>query len=204
MTLFELARLAGRAYDEPPTLAARGVEVLLEENDTGVAVAFRGTTRNYRDILADLRGAPWWDRDLGWCHSGFVKGVRALWPALRVRLAAYPDDTPLRFTGHSKGGAEATIAAALTAVHLRPPAALVTFGSPRAGFALGHHLAAVASLRLVNGADAVPRHPWPLWGYRHVDILRRSRRSTGDRFHDHRFAEYLAWMHRLETRGALP
>ncbi len=125
-----------------------------------------------------------------------------MWPAIEARLAALAAGAPIYFTGHSKGAAEATIAAALTAIHLRPPAALVTFGSPRVGFALGRRLAGVASLRLVNGDDPVPRHPYPLWGYRHVDIVMRSGRSTDNAFHDHRMAEYIAWMEIMEAGGA--
>ncbi len=207
MTPLALALLCQRAYDEPPTLAAGGSEVLIEEVQPdglpdGLAVAFRGTTKNYRDIFSDLRGLPTWHGELGWCHRGFLAGVEAVWPALESRIAALPDDAPLYFTGHSKGAAEATLAAALTALRLRPPMTLVAFGSPRVGFTLGRHLAAVASLRPVNGNDVVTRHPWPLWGYRHVRLVMRSGRSTGNAFHDHRMAEYIAWMERMEVAAA--
>ena len=202
MTPHELAVLAQRAYDEPPTFSAGGVEALMVEVGRDVVFAFRGTELDGRDILRDLRGAPWRDRELGWCHAGFLKGVRAVWPELRKALAPRGAVT---FTGHSKGGAEATIAAALAMRAFGPasvfPLALVTFGSPRAGFAsLGLALAGADVKRYVRGRDAVPTHPWPLWGYRHVGAA-IAIGTPHHRWRDHRIQGYIDDLARPSEAG---
>jgi hypothetical protein len=194
-----LARLAERAYVEATWRFGNGVEVLWRGGDGFAALAFRGT-EDLEDALRDARGLPWPDRRLGFCHAGFLKGVREVWPLLAPTALAQP----VFFTGHSKGGAEATLAAALTVVAGGRVAGLVTFGSPRVGFAgLGRILrhGRVPVARYVNGADCVPDHPWPLWGYRHVGAPV----PVGvprDRLRDHRMAAYLAALEDAAPAGA--
>ena len=188
MTPAYLVALSARAYGEA-TWKAGGVEALLVDEGGFRAAAFRGTEFDFDDILRDLRGLPWRDPDLGWCHSGFLKGVRRIWPRMEPVLTG--SDSPLYLTGHSKGAAEATLAAALLVRAGRPPAGLVTFGSPRAGMGkLSRLLAGVPTARYVNGADCVPDHPWPLWGYRHTgDAIFLG--QPADKFLDHRIADYV-------------
>lgn len=189
-----MAEASARAYDLEPHLAAEGVEARIETSDARVVVAFRGTTANFSDILNDLRGIPWRDPSLGWCHSGFLKPVRAFWPELRRRLAELgAEPSEILFTGHSKGAAEATIAAALVTIDpaFGPPGGLFTFGSPRVGFAqLGEVLRPVHTERWVNGWDAVATHPWALIGYRHVGE-KLSTYPGRNRWEDHRIARYV-------------
>ena len=74
-----LANCAARAYDDRPMFANRGVEVVVYwPNPTDVVYAWRGTERNYADILTDMRAVPWWASRLGWCHKGFLRGVQAV------------------------------------------------------------------------------------------------------------------------------
>ncbi len=189
MTPARLAELSQRAYRES-TWKAGGAEALYAEEEDAMVIAFRGTEFDFGDIVADLRGLPWPDGDLGWCHSGFVKGARRLWPRIARVVLGTPRAVVL--TGHSKGAAEATLAAALMTLAGKPPKELVTFGSPRVGMGrLGRILAGVPVARYVNGADCVPRHPWPLWRYRHVGEEIRLGRGR-DRFTDHRIAAYRA------------
>lgn len=178
----ELADLAARAYRKR-TYAAGGVEALAVVRGGTLFAAFRGTERDGRDILRDLRALPWWDRRLGWCHAGFLKGVRRIWPALVVALGAH--EGPVVFTGHSKGGAEATVAAAMMTLAGKRPAALVTFGSPRVTMSgrIARLLTGVQVRRYVNGDDCVPRLPWMLGLYRHVGgevAVGRPRHPFGD------------------------
>ena len=79
------------------------------------------------------------------------------------------------------------------ATRMRPPAALVTFGSPRVGFSLGRALAGVRCLRLVNGNDVVTHVPRAFIGYRHLEPVERSNADAG-RFKDHRINDYLKWL----------
>jgi len=190
----EAAELCVKAYSQY-TVRSGGVECLVAHVGGSTVVAFRGTEFNFKDILRDMRGVPWYDSDLGWCHSGFLKGTRRIWWLLKAYMIE-----PVCFTGHSKGGAEATVAAAIaTVAGFR--VSLVTFGSPRVGFSrLSEVLASVPKTRYVHGIDCVPDHPWGLWGYRHVGKAVRLKGGRGlalpDRFLDHKMSAYLAAVRR--------
>lgn len=166
----EAARLSELAYAQCTRKFDNGIEVLEGWNNERKAVAFRGTEINsLGDILRDLRAVPWYSQELGcWCHSGFLKGVRKIWPYIQD---LYRSNNEIVFTGHSKGAAEATIAAALALKAGYKVPALYTFGSPRCAFS---DLSAVFAekgtliLRFVHGDDCVPSHPWPVWGYKHL------------------------------------
>jgi hypothetical protein len=102
-------------------------------------------------------------------QAGLLHGVEALRPRL---LAAFDRPTAITLAGHSKGGAEALIAA--YDLHLRHggrlPVTVVTFGAPRVGgrryaTALGRSL---TLRRHVHGADPVPGLPPALLGYCHA------------------------------------
>ena len=72
------------------------------------------------------------------------------------------------FTGHSLGGALATLAAAIF-----QPARLITFGAPRVGdTAFGATMSRVDSRRYVGCCDMVARVPPELLGFRHCGELR--------------------------------
>lgn len=214
VTPLALAQASQRAYDDPPALSKGGVEILRIEAPSAVIYAFRGTSSNGRDILTDLRGLPWRDPDLGWCHSGFVKGVRAIWPDL---LGCLIDDRrnilDVYFTGHSKGAAEATEAAALSVVTGYPVAGLAGFGSPRVGFArLGGILALTPCRLYKHGRDAITGHPSALWGYRHIIDLTKIgdggfrfpswSKKIPKRYTDHKIAGYVKKMTALTAAGS--
>jgi len=187
----EAARLAERAYRESTWRWDNGVEVLAGGWVAGrQAVAFRGTEiGSIEDWVRDLRALPWWDRNLGWCHAGFLKGVREIWPRLARSLAAAG---PLVFVGHSKGAAEAALASGLAVKAGLRVERLYLFGSPRPAFSgLGRILdgAGVYCQRFVRGDDCVPDHPWPIWGYRHVGP-ETWLPGLGERIGDHDMAGY--------------
>ena len=129
-------------------------------------LAFRGT-ENLRDWLTNISIGP---KDLeggGQVHDGFMQGLNSVWPRIDEELRGLR--CPVYFTGHSLGGALATIAAAR-----RPPRALYTFGSPRVGNAEFVARLSCPVFRLVHGTDLVTEVPTeePL-RYRHA----------GDRIH---------------------
>lgn len=164
-------------------------------------LSFRGT-ENWIDLLSDLRASK-----LDWflpgrVHEGFLRCARSVeYNILSVlRTLAKTQRHDLIVTGHSLGGALATVFAALQIDRDEAPAAVATFGQPRVfnrvaarwyeslrqQHGMQHH-------RFVNSSDIVPRVPpampgWLLWllshsnpvtaslpaipgGYRHVGEL---------------------------------
>ena len=68
-------------------------------------------------------------------HKGFEDAVTTVWPLVEAAIKNRPaDQKKLFFTGHSLGGALATIAAARAALDPETVAtAVYTFGGPRVG-----------------------------------------------------------------------
>ncbi|MBS2013731.1 MAG: lipase family protein [Deltaproteobacteria bacterium] len=107
-----------------------------------VVIAFRGTEflEDARDVWTDANfptvpfSAPGWGR----VHGGFDGAYRTASALLEARLAKLPRGTHVWVTGHSLGGALASIFAAelLTKMERGVPIrfdGLVTYGSPRVG-----------------------------------------------------------------------
>ncbi|WP_373500097.1 hypothetical protein [Desulfococcus sp.] len=91
----------------------------------------------------------------GLVHSGFKNEFFKIWERVDECLSGFPPDFPLFYTGHSLGGAMATLAASL-----RPPSGLYTFGSPRVGdAAFVQSLREVPIFRVVNNRDLVTLLP---------------------------------------------
>lgn len=126
-----------------------------------------------RDWLNNLNGIPKPDspaadrpRLPGRVHPGFASSLDGLWPGLVAAIGGLRSgNAPLRlyFTGHSKGGALANLAA-LCARQAWPDAAVkaATFGAPRAGdesFALAYRAAGIDCQRYEVDGDLVPDIP---------------------------------------------
>jgi hypothetical protein len=96
-------------------------------------------------------------------HKGFAWCAESILPDVLAAIARDPVK-PVILTGHSLGGAIAT----LLAVALRPHAVkLITFGQPRVSTLRELKLALYGEyIRVVNGSDVVPRSPW--LGYSHA------------------------------------
>lgn len=131
------------------------------EGRPGRVLCFRGTTR-FRQWLMNLNALPIsWDRandpacdteDRVYVHQGFRLLFDRLWPLVEPHLQE-TEDEPLVITGHSLGGAFATLAAAVSPVR---PRSLTTFGSPRVGnLAFASRLDGIPIHRVVNHQDVV-------------------------------------------------
>jgi pimeloyl-ACP methyl ester carboxylesterase len=100
------------------------------------AFVFRGTEASrarWRDLIDNLGTARRWS-GAGRAHSGYLTGLERTRDAARAWAEKLPSAVPLFVTGHSMGGAIATLFAAWhyrehPADHL---AGLVTFGAPKA------------------------------------------------------------------------
>ena len=139
-----------------------------------------------------------------YAHGGFLQGVENIWGcALRdgIKQKFFPDetsqwlgspgisnaicqlkDTPLYITGHSLGGALATMAAYKAVIYELDGTikigGIYTFGSPRvAQFDLANEINNYfgdRSYRVVNFIDVIPRIPLrvpPLWHFKHIHHL---------------------------------
>ncbi len=163
-----------------------------------LVLAFRGTEQgNVRDVVTDLRAArvaaaryDFADGDReplahARVHAGFQDAYASVRRRVRFALdAAIRAGKPatLLITGHSLGGALATLCAADVAEswaqapeqrHQRPRIVLHTFGSPRVGDAvfvsrLAAHVP--TALRFVAGLDLVPSVPLVAMGYAHAGM----------------------------------
>ena len=101
--------------------------------------------------------------------------MRDVWPAMRVNLRALRKERgplPLWLTGHSLGGAMATLAASELIHADEPFYGVYTFGQPRCGdrdFARTFNNEAKSRFfRFQNNNDIVTRIPARLMGYSHV------------------------------------
>jgi len=105
-------------------------------------------------------------------HKGYSRCALSVLDKVLELVDAYPDYS-LTFTGHSLGGAVATLLAVAVAQHLRdlcefPGLSLFTFGQRKCSTA-GHLTRALRSctyVRVTNGADVAPRTPYV--GYSHA------------------------------------
>lgn len=138
-------------------------------NERDIVIACRGTEPNeWNDIKADINAGKALAETVGRVHRGFKQEVDDLWPLLERMLAF--NIKRLWFTGHSLGGAMASICAGrcqLSRIDANPEQ-LCTFGSPRVGNKRYINHAKVDFLRWVNNNDIVTRSP-PAWlRYRHT------------------------------------
>ena len=176
-TILFLARGAAAAYDPP---AREGVfkngsgEIrgFLDFAHGAVCVCIKGT-KSFRDwlkdgnaILTDIGGAR--------VHLGFLLEYRQIIDKIRRYVNAH-QGYPIWCTGHSLGGALATlVAVAMKGEQAHREVKLLTLGSPRVGdhsFARHAEAMGIEHLRIVHAYDIVPRVP--KLGYWHVgDPLR--------------------------------
>ena len=169
-----LAHYCALAYERPEVVAAAlpGAKVIFVDRDDSqayiiecsshTAVAFRGTQVFSGFSAADI-ASNLWVRRAAWAPGSVHRGYREaiLDIAHEVKGALLAPNRPLYFTGHSLGGALATLASTLPP----GPTATYTFGSPRVGNAA--FAAALRNVtRIVHADDIAPKYPLPL-GYRH-------------------------------------
>ena len=150
--------------------------------DMGV-VSFRGT-ENEQDWKTNLRysltpvdspqagGSEW----AGKVHQGFLAAFRSVRDQVD-RYLPWAEGLPIFITGHSLGGALATLGAAyLSGWGL---AACYTFGAPRVGDMGFSRSLRTPIYRVVNPGDPVPLVPGRWRGYRDLGDEERLRRTCG-------------------------
>jgi len=138
-----------------------GTQAILVSNEQFAVLAFRGTEKgSVQDIKADLKAKTTQSETGGKIHQGFKEAFEKV--SFDVQMEIDKDELkgkPLFITGHSLGGALATVAAKSLS-HNGGIAACYTFGSPRVGD--DEWIAGMKPpvYRVVNAADCVTIIPF--------------------------------------------
>jgi triacylglycerol lipase len=179
-TFREAAGVPGQVTFGHAAPGAYSTQCFVAHSDRIILVAFRGTevlgprdvgafTARLRSVLRDvevdarLRLMPY--EGGGRVHGGFLGAVAEVWRDLEGYLRALRRDRPERpvwFTGHSLGGALATLAADHYARRVAPPHGVYTFGSPAvgdAGFGQAYRAHGIPTFRVVHHHDVIARVP---------------------------------------------
>lgn len=168
------------------TYNVKGTQAFLVSRGDTLLLAVRGTERNKRDILTDLRM-----RFYKGTHKGFLRAWQKIEQLVAEDVAYYKKSVSVPLgscrvicTGHSLGGAISIIAGESLKADC-----VITFGCPRV------HASEVSLktpvIRYENGWDIVTKVPFKLIGYKHVGEKRKVGGGGWPRpFSDHRIAEY--------------
>lgn len=145
----------------------RGI-ILRNEND--VILSFRGTA-SFKNVLTDIKIFKIiYPKRILWLwkyksHKGFAEAYIAIRDELKKALREnIKKDDEVLITGHSLGGALATIAALdfKRSLKFKNELAVYTFGSPKIGnnnFVKVYNKKVKNSFRIVNDEDIVPQAP---------------------------------------------
>ena len=172
-----------------------GTECFVASTDKFMVVCFRGTDE-LKDWFKNVNMLHT-DGPLGSCHRGFAEAYRSIandlddaisdcraqsrekLPRGYGKLKPYLNNIhpqSIWFTGHSLGGALATVAAGYNIESCKPMDGLYTYGSPRVfdweAAIKFEQSAGKRTFRFVNNCDLVTRLPKRLMGYRHVGELK--------------------------------
>ncbi len=138
-----------------------GTQAVLVKGNKFIALAFRGTEKNsIKDIKTDLDAVQTPSENGGNVHKGFKKAFEIILSEITDRLKSEGlSQLPLFLTGHSLGGALATVAAK-NIKHEGGLAACYTFGSPRVGDLEWSVGIKTPIYRVVNSVDVVTMLPF--------------------------------------------
>lgn len=142
------------------TFDSNGTQAILISTDKFITLAFRGTeATSIKDIKSDAKAIITKCDSGGKVHSGFKDAFEEV--AIEIQSTLDQEklaSKPLFITGHSLGGALATIAAKKLK-HTGGIASCYTFGSPRVGDEDWISNIKVPFYRVVNAADCVTMMP---------------------------------------------
>lgn len=167
-------RYGGQCYvvsdDHKIIIVFRGTQVVKSEHVGSIDRLHDTVKKVLRDLMTDakVKLVPWTGRSGGLVHRGFSDSLKEMLLAIRERIGALNESRPGRqlwLTGHSLGGALATLAAdcldGVTGLH--------TFGSPQVGNAVFAQHFKTPGSRFRNHTDAVAWVPGTVLGYQHVN-----------------------------------
>ncbi len=147
-------------------------------NEDSIVLVFRGS-QQFQDWLTDIK-VSFIQGPIGDVHRGFDVSYRSAWPdiAHAVGKLSKPHQK-FYITGHSLGGALATVAAGYAKTdqieHFPVVNQVRTFGSPRvygiSSSKIYNKMLKHRTIRYAMQGDAVTRVPKAFMGYRHVGEL---------------------------------
>ncbi|WP_264329751.1 MULTISPECIES: host RNA manipulator TomO [unclassified Wolbachia] len=207
----KFSELEERSYRVPAKLKEEGYKIIQFYNmrdsgqlyrhagyvfikDKEITIAYRGS-RNLFDYMKDaemiLTSSDGLLPEGGKIHSGFYSLFKDSWDSVYEILKGYANDQKLEIkdfkinlTGHSMGGAIATIAALCLSVREgAEDLHVATFASPRvfdsAAAEVYEERLGKKTIRVVNQSDFIPSLPLGSMGYKHVgEQLRISSSSS--------------------------
>lgn len=163
-------------------------------------IAFRGTNRQAEAIVdAIVFQNDYPLPGYGKVHGGFLDLYQSLAQQVQEAAKTFNPSLPCYITGHSLGGALATLAAfdlALKLPKLKNRIQLYTYASPRVGspdFATKHSRLLPNCYRVVNLSDTIPlTPPFEVYGnrYSHVGQMWSFLANTGDITRNHMIITY--------------
>ena len=164
----------GRGFQKVKGYDNKSSQAIFVDHRSFLCVAFRGTDE-WRDWLDNLDiGKTDEKLGLGKFHEGFWEATHDIWSKIDadIKGARSKKPRPLFITGHSLGGAMATVATAILVSEDRPFTSTYTFGQPRAVARDAGRLLNVECkdrfFRFCNNMDVVTRIPARLGGFTHV------------------------------------
>ncbi|MBC6686663.1 lipase family protein [Wolbachia pipientis] len=207
----KFSELEERSYRVPAKLKEEGYKIIqfynMRDNeqpyrhagyvfikDKGITIVYRGS-RNWFDYMKDAEMILTSSGELlpegGKIHSGFYSLFKDSWGSVYEILKGHANDQKLEIkdfkinlTGHSMGGAIATIAALCLSVREgAEDLHVATFASPRvldsAAAEVYEERLGKKTIRVVNQSDFIPSLPLGSMGYKHVgEQLRISSSSS--------------------------
>jgi triacylglycerol lipase len=189
----ELARLTfnlkGGGFELVSTFSNGSTQAFLAKNDNLFVLAFRGTEpRKIEDINADIRAYKLSTKE-GKVHAGFQEAYEQVADEIEKSFLKSEESWvwPLYITGHSLGGALATVATQNLELKIKSQiAACYTFGSPRVGNMNYERNTKAPFYRVIHSTDIVTLVP--NFGYRHIGDSRYLSycSPTSEKFHFYR------------------
>jgi len=176
-TPHEVQILNNLKYDDDLFISVKGfnnnsAQAAVIEHQNYICLAFRGT--NEIEDWIDNINAFSVKELFGEFHRGFFESVDDVWKGMKHTLAELQREKrrPLFITGHSLGGAMATVAASKLIHEDKPFTSVYTFGQPRAVTRDTSRLFNMECkdryFRFHNNNDIVTRVPARMMGYSHV------------------------------------
>lgn len=184
---YHLARMCELAYDDDPAGASLELsdafdriepfdtgetEGFVAANDGHVVLTFRGTDEPL-DWLNNLNFSQI-DGFGGRVHEGFALALDETWTTAWRKIQRFHTDQPVWITGHSLGGALASLAAKRLQTDGLKAHATFTYGAPRCFNPAAAKAFKQRLYRFVNHSDVVPHVPPPgvfINRYEHVGKL---------------------------------